>query len=67
MPNSGDFSLLGARIRAALSRPIPQMWCIIGWFGASVVFYGLLALLGGPAEGDASETVYSTWSLAHGD
>ncbi|HVA53841.1 MAG TPA: hypothetical protein VNF05_10060 [Acidimicrobiales bacterium] len=40
---------------------------MMGWLGASVVFYGLVGLLGGPTEGDASETVYSTWSIAHGN
>jgi hypothetical protein len=39
----------------------------MGWLGASVVFYGLIGLLGGPTEGDAAETVYSTWSIAHGN
>jgi hypothetical protein len=43
------------------------MWCAISWLGASVVFYGLVGLLGGAVEGDSSETVYSTWSIAHGD
>ncbi|MHB8379047.1 MAG: hypothetical protein ACYDB2_03885 [Acidimicrobiales bacterium] len=39
----------------------------MGWLGASVLFYGLVGLLGGPTEGDAAETVYSTWSIAHGN
>jgi hypothetical protein len=43
------------------------MWCAISWIGASALFYGLVGLLGGPVEGDASETVYSTWSIGHGD
>lgn len=38
----------------------------MSWLGASVIFYGLVGLLGGPTEGDASENVYSTWSIAHG-
>lgn len=53
--------------RCWLDRPLASIWCVIGWLGASVVFYGLVGLLGGPAEGDASESVYSTWSIAHGD
>ncbi len=43
------------------------MWCVISWLGASVLFYGLIGLIGGPVEGDSSESVYSTWSIAHGD
>lgn len=56
-----------ASFRRWLDRPIPSIWCAIGWLGASVVFYGLTTLLGGPTQGDASESVYSTWSIAHGD
>ncbi len=67
MPRPSDFSLLGARIRAALDRPIPAIWCVISWLGATALFYGILGILGGPVEGDASETVYPTWSIAHGD
>jgi hypothetical protein len=50
-----------------LDRPIPWIWSLIGWFCATAVFYALLGLLGGPVEGDATETVYSTWSIAHGN
>ncbi len=67
MRSASDYSLLGERVRARLDRPIPLMWCVISWFGVSAIFYGLLGLLGGPVEGDAAETVYSTWSIAHGD
>lgn len=38
----------------------------MGWIGASILFYGVCGLLGGPTEGDASETVYGTWAVAHG-
>jgi hypothetical protein len=67
VPKPSDYSLLGIRIRAFLDRPIPAIWCVISWFGATAVFYGILGILGGPVEGDASETVYSTWSISHGD
>jgi len=50
-----------------LNSPIPEIWCAIGWVCASVVYYGLVTLLGGPTEGDSSESVYSTWAIAHGD
>ena len=30
------------------------------------VFIGVVAFLGGPIEGDASESVYSTWAVQHG-
>jgi Glycosyltransferase family 87 len=49
-----------------LTRPLSGMWCAIGWLGATATFIGLTALLGGPTEGDAGESLYSTWAIAHG-
>ncbi len=49
-----------------LTRPRSAMWCAIGWLVATATFIGLTALLGGPTEGDASESLYSTWAIAHG-
>ncbi len=49
-----------------IDAPLSTTSCVIGWIVATAVFFGLMALLGGPAEGDASETVYSTWAIAHG-
>jgi hypothetical protein len=67
MPTADAYQSFKDRIRVVLDRRVPLIWCVISWLGASAVFYGLIALLGGPVEGDASETVYSTWSIAHGD
>ena len=33
---------------------------------ASAIFIGLIALFGGPAQPDASESFYATWAIAHG-
>ena len=49
-----------------LERQLPLFWRVIGWLSASSIFYTLLTFLGGPAQGDASQSVYSTWALAHG-
>lgn len=49
-----------------LSKPISNFWRIMGWIGATTIFFGLSELLGGPTEGDAAESVYSTWAIAHG-
>lgn len=67
MPEREQYSLIGVRLRAFLDRRIPLIWCFIGWIGASAVYYVLVGVLGGPVEGDSAETVYSTWSFAHGD
>jgi hypothetical protein len=56
-----------ARFRSWLERPLSNFWCFVGWLCATGVFLGLAGLLGGPAEGDVSETVYGTWSIAHGN
>jgi hypothetical protein len=49
-----------------LSRPLSFWWCAFGWLTATAVFVGLTQLLGGPAQGDADESLYSTWAIAHG-
>jgi hypothetical protein len=33
---------------------------------ATAIFYGTVALLGGPTANDASESGYATWAIAHG-
>ena len=49
-----------------LARPLSGRRCALGWFAATTVFIGLIRLFGGPAEGDLSESSYSTWAIAHG-
>ena len=53
-------------IASWLLRPLSDLACIIGWIGSSIVFLGFTALVGGPTEGDAAVSVYSTWAIAHG-
>jgi len=50
-----------------LDRPISTFWWVMSWLGASAAFYGLSGVFGGPTESDAAESVYSTWSIAHGN
>ena len=59
---------VGARTsgQKVLDRPISKLWCLVGWIGSTVVFMVLNVALGGPTEGDAAESVYSTWAIAHG-
>jgi len=33
---------------------------------ATAIFFGIVALLGGPSQSDASESLYATWAIAHG-
>jgi hypothetical protein len=51
---------------AWLVRPLSDLACIIGWIVSSIVFLGFTAFVGGPTEGDAAVSVYSTWAIAHG-
>jgi hypothetical protein len=58
-----------SRIRVGkswLDRPLSGPWCAIGWIVATALFIGLVRLVGGPSEGDAAESIYSTWAIAHG-
>jgi hypothetical protein len=50
-----------------LDRPLSSFWCLMSWIASTIVFVGLSALLGGPTQGDVAETVYGTWSIAHGN
>jgi hypothetical protein len=49
-----------------LDRPLSGWWCALGWCVATGIFIGLIQLLGGPSGGDAFESIYSTWAVAHG-
>jgi hypothetical protein len=55
------------RVRRRLDRPASVRRCVTSWLMATVTFMGLSVLLGGPTEGDAAQSVYGTWSVAHGD
>ncbi|MFI5035635.1 MAG: hypothetical protein ACHQFZ_05465 [Acidimicrobiales bacterium] len=55
-----------SRARSWLEQPLPAITCVIGWLAASATFLALVSFLGGPIEGDAAESVYSTWAVAHG-
>lgn len=55
------------RSRGLLDRPLPAMACVLAWLIATLVFLGGVALFGGPSEGDATESTYSTWAISHGD
>jgi len=53
--------------RRVLDRPLPGVVCLASWVVATGLFLGIVALLGGPSEIDASESAYATWAIAHGD
>ena len=64
-PSVGDRTLL-SYLTSALDRPLASGWCVVGWVVASVVFIGLVGLLGGPSRVDAVESMFSTWAVANG-
>lgn len=53
-------------LRIFLDRPVRAFWRNLSFLGATIVFVGFSAILGGPSEGDAVEVVYGTWAVAHG-
>lgn len=48
------------------NRPLSRTWCIVGWLIATVIFVGGTQQLGGVTSGDASDSVNTAWSIAHG-
>ncbi len=55
-----------ATLASWLDRPLSNTLCALGWLLATAVFIGIVRILGGPSEGDAAESLYSTWAIAHG-
>jgi hypothetical protein len=55
-----------AAVASWMLRPLSDLVCFIGWVASTVVFLGLTSFVGGPTEGDAAVSVYSTWAIAHG-
>lgn len=55
------------RLSRLLDRPLPARQCVLGWVVATMVFFGMVVLLGGPTTSDAQESMYSTWAVQHGD
>ncbi len=48
------------------TRPLAGWQCVVGWCVSIGVFIGVVALAGGTAIGDAWESIYATWAVAHG-
>ncbi len=49
-----------------LAAPISGISCLMGWAVASALFCLVVLRLGGISLDDSYESVYSTWSIAHG-
>jgi hypothetical protein len=62
-----DLDVITRRFRDRLDRPIPGTWCFISWICSTILFFGASVALGGPVEGDVAESVYGTWTVAHGN
>ena len=41
--------------------------CFASWLLATAIFCGAVALLGGPTQGDAGESLFQTWAISHGN
>lgn len=57
---------IGTRFVSSMNRPLSGSWCALGWCVGTVLFVGIVALLGGPATLDSRESVASTLAVAHG-
>jgi hypothetical protein len=54
------------RWQRELDKPLSGMQCLASWIIATAIFFGLVALFGGPTWSDAVESLYPTWAIAHG-
>jgi hypothetical protein len=64
---SGQSPDLVAVRRFSPSQRLSRWRCAFGWLAASVLFLGVVSLLGGPTSGDGAQSFFSTWAIAHGD
>jgi hypothetical protein len=46
--------------------PLAGWKCVLGWFVATALFFGFTHSLAGPSSIDASESLYATWAIQHG-
>jgi hypothetical protein len=46
--------------------PLSGWKCFRGWCLASALFFGFTHSLGGPSAVDATESIYATWAIEHG-
>lgn len=49
-----------------LDRRISPLSNLVGWIVATIAFVGLISYLGGPSQADTYQSVFSTWSIEHG-
>lgn len=55
-----------SKMSSYLDRPISGFYAVLGWIMATGLFFSLTQLLGGVVEGDAAQSIYSTWAVQHG-
>ena len=67
MTNSGPTAARDvSSARCGLDRPRSGLFCLGAWLVATAIFFGMVALLGGPTQNDATESIYGTWAISHG-
>jgi hypothetical protein len=54
-------------VSSRLDRPRTRLECVAGWVVSAIAFLAIVALHGGPSPGDATETQFATWAMAHGE
>ena len=66
-PMASDPGSPDPKPRSWFTRPLAGRKCALGWIIASALFLGVVSLAGGPAVGDAGETIYPTWAVSHAE
>ncbi|MHB2027465.1 MAG: hypothetical protein ACYCPT_01440 [Acidimicrobiales bacterium] len=56
---------LHSPLKTWLDRPLSAWWCVLSWIVATTLFVTIVTILNGPGLGDANESLYATWSIAH--
>lgn len=54
------------RISSWLNQPLSNVWCVVGWLLATLLFVEITRRLGGITSGDAGDSLNTTWAIAHG-
>jgi hypothetical protein len=49
-----------------LAKPLSGVICLASWLTATAIYFGMVALFGGPTWSDAVESLYPTWAIGHG-
>src|ERR1039458_9452807 len=64
--HSTRFSDRWTKWNSWLENPLSNFWCVLGWLGATAIFFSSPTLSGGLTKGNSNVSVYTAWAIAHG-